>query len=106
MVIELKTIVDKYKTDEDIVTETETNLENVLDFDRHGRYDFVHCGTCGGPVLGHKPEKCRQLDNVRYDDVLIKAFEDKIKTIDGFRKVVKKYMEQEEERENRRKARD
>ena len=106
MVIELKTIVDKYKTDEDIVTETETNLENVLDFDRHGRYDFVHCGTCGGPVLGHKPEKCRQLDNVRYDDVLIKAFEDKIKTIDGFRKVVKKYMEQEEEKENRRKAKE
>ena len=83
--------MDNYKNDEDIVAKTGDDIENVLDFDQNGRYEFVHCGSCGGPILGHKLVKCRELNNVRYDDELIKAFEDKIQVIDGFRKLVKKY---------------
>ena len=93
MVVELIDITDNYKIDEDIVAETGSDLENVLDFDRNGRYEFVHCGTCGGPMLGHKSVKCRELNNVQYDNDLIKAFADKIRTIDGFRKLVKKYRD-------------
>ena len=55
---------------------------------------FVHCGTCGGPMLGHKAVKCRELNNVWYDNDLIKAFKDKIKTINGFRKLVKSIEKQ------------
>ena len=47
-------ITDNYKNDDDIVAKTGDNIENVLDFDRNGRYEFVHCGSCGGPILGHK----------------------------------------------------
>ena len=57
-------------------------------------------------MLGHKSVKCRELNNVRYDDELIKAFKDRIKTIDGFRKLVKKYRETEDEKENRRKVKE
>ena len=59
MAVELKTIMENYKTDEDIGQESETNLENTLDFDRYGQYEFVHCGECGEPIIGHKQEKCR-----------------------------------------------
>ena len=106
MVVALRDIMDNYKTDEDIVAETGSDMENVLDFDWNERYKFVHCGTCGGPMLGHKAVKSRELYNVRYDDDLIKAFEDKIRMIDGFRKLVKKYREIEEEKENRRRVKE
>ena len=106
MVIQLKDIVDNYKTNEDIIAETDNDIKNVLDFFRFGQYEFVHCGFCGGPRLGHKSEKCRQLNNERYDDELVRAFEDKIKTIYGFRKLVKKYREIEDEKENRMKVKE
>ena len=76
--VELKDITDNYKTDEDIIVETGIDIENVLDFNRNGEFKFVHCGSCGGPILGHKSVKCRELNNVRYKDNLVKAFEDKI----------------------------
>ena len=105
MVIELKEIVDNYKNDDDLAAESETDLDNLLDFDRYGRYEFVRCGRCGGPRLGHRQKKCRQME-AGYDKDLVEAFESKIKTLDGFRKAVKKYMEKEEEKESRRKAKE
>ena len=60
MTKDLKDIIDNYKKDDEIITELGNELENVLEFDRNGRYEFFHCGTCGGPILGHKAEKCRQ----------------------------------------------
>ena len=89
--VELKEIEDNYKMDEDIVVETGNDIENVLDFNINGEYQFVHCVTCGGPILGHKLVKCRKLNNVRYKDELIKAFGEKIRAMDGFRKLVMKY---------------
>ena len=105
MVIELKEIVENYKNDDDLVAELETDLDNLLDFDRYGRYEFVRCGNCGGPRLGHRQEKCRQLKE-KYNQDLVKAFESKIKTIDDFRRTVKRYMEREEEKESKRKAKE
>ena len=98
--VELKEITDNYKMDEDIIVETGNDIEYVLDFNSIGEFKFVHCGSCGGPILGHTSVKCRELNNVRYKDDLIKAFEEKISAIDGFRKKVKLYRENEEEKES------
>ena len=54
MAVELKTITENYKTDDEIANELETNLEYALDFDRYGQYEFVLCGECGGLRIGHK----------------------------------------------------
>ena len=51
--VDLKEITDNYKMDEDIVIETGNDIENVLDFNRNGEFRFIHCGLCGGPILGH-----------------------------------------------------
>ena len=54
----LKIINDNYKSDDDIAQELDSNLENVLEFNKLGEYKFIHCGTCGGPIIGHIEAKC------------------------------------------------
>ena len=93
--------------DNEIVNELGLDVENVLDLDRtlNGKFEFLHCGECGGPLLGHRAEKCRQLNGVRYEDVLGKGFEDRLKAVDGFRKILKKHIEAEKEKEVKNKVR-
>ena len=83
-------------------------VENVLDLDRtlNGKFEFLHCGTCDSPILEHRAEKCRQLNGVRYEDIVVKGLEDKLKAIDRFRKIVKKYIEVEQEKESKKKEKD
>ena len=104
--VDLKGITDNYKTDEDIIVETGNDIENVLDFNWNGEFRFIHCGSCGGPILGHSRNKCRALNNVRYSDELVKAFEEKIQAMNGFRKKVKKYRENGEEKESCRQVKE
>ena len=59
MSIDLKVIMENYKVDNEIVNELGLDAENVLEFDVNGRYIFLHCGICGGPLLGHRAEKCK-----------------------------------------------
>ena len=51
-----------YKDDADIINELTNAPEMVVDFDRtqNGKYEFVRCGECNGPMLGHRGEKCRK----------------------------------------------
>ena len=104
--VELKEITENYKTDEDIVVETGNGIENFLNFNQNGEFRFIHCGSCGGPILGHKQNNCTAMNNVWYSDELVKAFEEKIRVMDGFRKKVKKYREQEEEKESSRQVKE
>ena len=67
-----------------------------LTFNVNRRYTFLHCQTCGGPLLGNRTETCKQLDGVRYEYIVFRGFEDKIKVKDRFRKIVKKFLEKEE----------
>ena len=101
----LKIINDNYKSDDDIAKELDSNLENILDFDKLGKYEFIHCGICGGLIIGHIEVKCQQLP-ARYNDVLIKALEDKLKGMEVFRKCLKKYRDMEEEYNNRRRVKE
>lgn len=59
---EEKVIIDNYKIYEEKATEIRTNLEDLLDFDRHSNFKFVHCGNCEGSLIGHIENKCRQND--------------------------------------------
>ena len=80
---------ENYLKHDDIEKElVSIKLENYLDFDRYGSYEFAHCGTCGGPILGHMEVKCNHLNNERYDEVSIKGFEDWLKSVKGFRQAV------------------
>ena len=89
-------IINNYQVDDKLVEELGLDVENVLDLDRtlNRKFEFVHYGTCGGQLQGHWAQKCKQLNNIRYEDV-IKGFEDKHRAIDGFRKIVKKHNEKE-----------
>ena len=46
-----------------------------MDFDRtwNGKYEFVRCGECNGPMLGYIAEKCRKSNG--YEEVLVKKYE-------------------------------
>ena len=64
-----------YKSDEDIFDELMKTPEAVIDFDRtwNGKYEYVRCGNCNGPMLGHREEKCRQKEEV-YDEDIAKRY--------------------------------
>ena len=74
-------------------------MKNVLGLDRNlnGKFEFLHCGSCGRPILGHWAEKCRMKEGNRYTNAVIKAMEDRIRTIEGFRQIVKKHIQIEQE---------
>ena len=73
------------------------NLENFLDFDLNGRYEFAKCEGCDGPLLGHQEVKCRG-EGVRYDPEVVKSFEHWLRRINGFReKVIARNKKQIEE---------
>ena len=96
----LTTINTNYKNYEEIATELDSNLDNVLEFNNMGDYTFIHCGLCGGPNIGHIATKCREFKN-RYNDLAIKAMEDKIKGLEKFRKVLRIYKDKEKEKDSR-----
>ena len=47
-------------------------LENFLDFDLNGRYEFASCEDCNGPLMGHMKAKCPK---IAYGDEDVKKFE-------------------------------
>ena len=57
----IETMKKDYKSDEDIIDELMKTPEAVVDFDRtwNGRYEFMRCGDCDGPMLGYREEKRR-----------------------------------------------
>merc|ERR1712120_33444 len=65
----------------------------VLDFDRtwNGKYEFLRCGECNGPILGHRAEKCRQEGN-GCDEALVKKLENSFRRNVKFRNIVLKHI--------------
>ena len=82
-----------YKDDADIINELTNVTETVLDFDRtwNGRYEFLKCAECNGPILGHRAEKCRQADG-GYDEALVRKFETTFRGNATFREIVIKHI--------------
>jgi hypothetical protein len=69
-----------YKDDKDIMNELTNSPEAVIDFDRtwNGKFEFVRCGECNGPMLGHRAEKCRK--NNGYEEALVKKYETQMRS--------------------------
>ena len=80
MSVTLETMRKDYKTNEDIINELLKTPEAVVDFDRkwNGKYDFVRCGECNGPMLGHRAEKCRKNDG--YEETIERKYETSIRS--------------------------
>ena len=59
MSMTLENMRKDYKDDADIMNELTNSPEAVIDFDRtwNGKFEFVRCGECNGPMLGHRAEK-------------------------------------------------
>ena len=89
----LETMRKNYKDDEDIMNKLTNGMEMVLDFDRtwNGKYEFLRCAECNGPLLGHRAEKCRQ-EGDGYDEALVKKFETGFRGNAKFRDIVLKHI--------------
>ena len=70
-----------YKDDADIINELTNTPEAVVDFDRtwNGKYEFVRCGECNGPMLGYRAEKCR--NNNGYEDAVVRNYETSLRSV-------------------------
>ena len=81
-----------YKDDADIINELTNTPEAVVDFDRtwNGKYEFVRCGECNGPMLGHRAEKCRKSNG--YEEVLVKKYETSLRSTLKIREIVITYI--------------
>ena len=76
-------------------------LDNFLDFDSFGRYEFARCEGYDGPLLGHLEVKCSGKDAVRYGSEAVRLFESWLKRKKGFREAVttRQYKMKEKEEE-------
>ena len=60
-------------------------IENYLEFENNGKYEFRRCEDCNGPMIGHLKEKCPKVEFSKDD---VKRFERYIKNIGGFKEVL------------------
>ena len=76
-----------YKKMDEIARDIETNgLDEYVEFDNVGRYEFYKCGSCDGPILGHLQNKCRSKDP--YEEQTIKSFEKDLRRVSELKKHV------------------
>ena len=68
--------------------------EHGIDFDGtwNAIYSFVICGEYDGPLLGHRPEKCRKLGG-GYDEIVVKKFETNLRSAKKIREILNTYMD-------------
>ena len=88
----------KYKKEGEIKEKMKSLvIENFLDFDDNGRYEFARCEDCNGPLIGHMKVKCPKLE---YGEEDVKKFERYLKRIGGFKEALwarkKKKTEEDE----------
>ena len=83
----MENIKKNYRSLEDIEGEIKNvNLENFLDFDLNGRYEFAKCEGCDCLFLGHREVKCKE--GIRYDSEAVERFEHWLRRINEFRESV------------------
>ena len=89
-----------YKSDEDIFDELMKTPEAVIDFDRtwNGKYEYVRCGNCNGPMLGHREEKCRHKEGV-YDEAIVKRYENNMRSCVQMRTILIQYINKKKKEE-------
>ena len=63
-------------------------LENFLDFDFNGKYEFASCEDCNGLILGQIKAKCSGKEGAGYSVEDVKKFENYLKRIGGFKEAL------------------
>ena len=64
-------------------------IEDYLEFESPGKYQFLTCENCDGPMLGHQMTKCRHMvEGENYDEKTIAKFENWLKRIPELRKKI------------------
>ena len=57
------------------------DIENFLEFDLNGRYEFARCKGCDGHLLGHLEVRCKGKEGARYESENVRLFENYLKRI-------------------------
>ena len=87
-----------YKNLDEITADVKNHgIDEYLKHDTHGRFGFYLCEGCAGPMLGHIQTKCQHGE--RYDDRMIKSFENWLERIPEFKKQVGERMKNMEDRQ-------
>ena len=90
-------IKSDYKNEEEIGEELKgANVDYAVEFNSIGEYEFFRCEICGGPMLGHIGPKCRGLKGVRYEEPIVKAFEDWLRKNPHLKVAVHNWKEEKE----------
>ena len=85
MIENINEMKNNYKKIDDITYKIRhSEIEDLVEFDNNGKYEFIRCETCDGPILGHIEAKCRNLEGIRYDEQIVKSFKHWLKRINGF----------------------
>ena len=79
-----------YMTMEVISTRIKADgLRDYLEFDNTGKYQFLTCENCDGPMLDHIMTKCiHMIEGESYDERTIAKFENWLKRIPELRKKI------------------
>ena len=78
----MDSMLKNYKKDAEIEAELENvNIENYLEFNYQGNYEFKECEYCTGPLLGHIQPKCPR---VEYEERGVKRFKTHHRNLGGF----------------------
>ena len=95
----LETMRKDCKDDADIINELTNTPEVVVDFDRtcNGKYEFVRCGECNGPMLGNIAEKCSK--NYGYEDAIVRKYETSMRSLVNIRNILNTYMDTKRKQE-------
>ena len=89
-----------YKDDTDMINELTNSPEAVVDFDRtwNRKYEFVRCGECNGPMLGHRAEKCRK-NKDGYEETVVRKYEMQMRGAIKIREILNNFMDTKREQE-------
>ena len=80
---------NNYKKINNIASEIRhSEIEDFLEFDDGGKYKFLKCEICSGPILGHIEFKCRSLDGARYDREIVESLQNWIRRNKTFQQAV------------------
>ena len=63
-----------------------------------GKYEYVRCGNCNIPMLGHREEKCRHKEGV-YDEAIVKRYENNMRSCVQMRTILIQYINKKKKEE-------
>ena len=90
MATQIEKMKENYMAIEAMTTQIRADgLRDYLEFDNNGKYQFLTCENCDGPMLGHITAKCQHIiEGESYDEKTIGKFENWLKRIPELRRLI------------------